>query len=151
MSDQQIYIGQATPNQGTTTQTSTVQKKDNGKTILLCEDDPLLQTMYKTKFEKDGFHVLVAHDGEECITLSLQYHPDCLICDIMLPKLSGLDAIKKIREDSWGKTLPVIVLSNLMNQTEKNIIATLQVKAFLLKSDVTPKQVAEIVYTYISA
>lgn len=148
MSDNQVFVGQSSSSAQGQSQPSAL--RGSGKTILLCEDDPLLQTMYKTKFEKDGFTVFVAHNGEECVELALSKHPNFLVCDIMLPKLSGLDAISQIRLDSWGKNLPVIILSNLMNQTEKDKAQTLEVKAFLLKSDTTPKQVVDAVYAHLT-
>ena len=110
-------------------------------TILLVEDDPLLVKMYRTKFLKEGFEILTAEDGEAGLQLALEKKIDCLVLDLMIPKLSGFDLLAKLRQDPKAKDLPVIILSNLAQPEDAQKAAQLGVKEFLLKANLTPSQV----------
>jgi len=83
------------------------------KTILLIEDEmPTLEILYD-RFTKEGFKVLKARDGENGLELALKEHPDLILLDIILPKVDGIEIIRKLRADNWGKDALVIVLTNL--------------------------------------
>ncbi|MBU0618831.1 response regulator [Patescibacteria group bacterium] len=109
--------------------------------VLIVEDDSLLVKMYSTKLQSLGVEVVIAEDGETAVQLVKSAKPDFVLLDIMLPKLSGLDALKLIRQSAGGKKLPVIILSNLSNEKEKKEAEALQVKDYLVKADHTPSQV----------
>jgi len=83
------------------------------KKILVIEDEPILSKALGDNLAQEGFEVLRALDGEEGLNLALSEHPDLILLDILLPKMDGLTLLDKIREDSWGKSVPVIILSNL--------------------------------------
>lgn len=122
---------------------------DTTPTILICEDDPLLSKMYEAKFQADHFTVLKALDGEEGLKLALANHPDFLLLDVMMPKLSGIDMLSKVREDAWGKTVPVIVLSNMTDLAERQRAEALGVKEYLVKANFTPAELVEKVKAFI--
>lgn len=89
------------------------------KTILIIEDEPSLLWVLGDKFSRDeGFNVLKAKNGEEGLNLALKKHPDLILLDIVMPKMDGIAVLKKLREDNWGKTVEVIMLTNLSG-TEK--------------------------------
>ncbi len=81
--------------------------------ILIIEDEQLLSDMYKDKFQLNNFKPVTAEDGEKGLMLALNDKPDIILLDLALPKLNGLDIMKALRSDSWGKTVPIIVLTNL--------------------------------------
>lgn len=83
------------------------------KKVLIVEDDQILRNILHEKFEGSGFIALVASDGTEGLQKSLSEHPDIIILDVLLPKMDGIQMLKKLREDAWGATVPVICLSNL--------------------------------------
>jgi len=118
--------------------------------ILLAEDDSLLANMYKTKFTKEGFQVLMAEDGETALKIALEQKVDFIVLDIMMPKLSGIDMLKRLRQDPKGARIPVVVLSNLAQQKEAQEAIQLGVKEFLIKANLTPSQVAAKVKQYLS-
>lgn len=113
------------------------------KVILIVEDDPVLLKMYTEKFTFDGFHVLNAKDGEEALTIALKEKLDVILLDIMLPKMSGTDFLEKFRENPKGKNVPVIALTNLTEEAEKQRALKLGVKAYLVKAMQTPEDVVE--------
>lgn len=126
-------------------------KQDKKPTVLLIEDDLLLVKMYQTKFTLEGFNCLVANDGEEGLKLALENGVDFIILDIMLPKLSGLDVLEKLQQDPKGKEIPVVVLTNLTQQEEAQKALALGAKEYLIKANLTPKDVVEKVRQYLPA
>jgi len=87
------------------------------KKILVVDDEPVLVDLLRAKLSQKGFNVVEAHDGEEGLNASLREHPDFILLDVIMPKVDGLTMLKRLREDEWGNTVPVLILSNL-NTTE---------------------------------
>lgn len=85
-------------------------------TVLVCDDDIAIQNSIKIYLENEGYNVLTASDGEECITVAENNEVHCLILDIMMPKIDGLNAMLKIREN---KNFPIILLSAKSEDTDK--------------------------------
>ncbi|MEZ4179986.1 MAG: response regulator [Candidatus Doudnabacteria bacterium] len=108
---------------------------DTNKTILIAEDEHPLRTAVSTKLNKEGYTVLEAQDGEEALALALDKHPDLILLDIMMPKLTGIDVIHKLREDDWGKTAQIMLLTNLNDQEKVADSMINGVYAYLVKSD----------------
>lgn len=118
------------------------------KKILIIEDEGILLELLTDKFVNSGFNVKGAQTGEMGIKLALKDHPDLILLDIILPKMDGLAMLKKLRKDTWGKGVPVIILSNLGDH--KKVIEALEIGVydFLVKSNVklseVVKQVREV-------
>jgi two-component system alkaline phosphatase synthesis response regulator PhoP len=119
------------------------------KIIMIIEDDPFLLQMYSDKFMNDGFGVVVARDGMEGLKVLGEKHVDIILLDILIPKLSGVDLLGKIKEDPKLQNIPVIALTNLTNAKEEDDVKAKGVKEYLIKSDYTPTQVIEIVRKYL--
>jgi len=117
--------------------------------ILIVEDDPVLLKMYSEKFTFEGFSVLNAKDGEEALKVSLESKINLILLDIMLPKMSGTDFLAKLRQDPKGKEIPVIALTNLTEEEERQKAIKLDVKEYLVKAMQTPEQVVSTVKKYI--
>lgn len=111
------------------------------KTILLTEDDPFLSDIYSTKLNESGFEVQVAKDGEECLAKLKEKKPDVLILDIVLPKLSGWEILRQIKENPDFKDLKIIILSNLGQKREVDEGLRLGVTKYLIKAHYTPSEV----------
>lgn len=110
--------------------------------VLIVEDDPILLEMYKDLFESNKFEVRTASDGEHGLQLALQFKPDLLLLDLLLPKMDGTTVLERLRTDSWGTKVPIIVLTNL------NIDGALLEKIIrnrpaycLMKVGVTPNEI----------
>ena len=81
--------------------------------LLVVDDEPSLRSALVIKLSHEGFSVLEAKNGEEGLAVALKDHPDLILLDIVMPVMDGMTMLKKLREDSWGKTAKVIILTNL--------------------------------------
>lgn len=109
--------------------------------ILIAEDEDALRNILVQTFQSAGFETLEAIDGEVTVQLALEKHPTLILLDIMMPKMDGIEALKKIRLDPWGKTALVIMLTNLTPDTK--ILQSLSESApsyYFVKSDMEPDQ-----------
>lgn len=111
--------------------------------IAIIEDDPVISQMYRMKFEADGFEVQVAENGQDGISLVESMGPDMILCDLQMPIMDGNEAIAEIRKSSWGKTVPVIVLTNLGEEEAPKSLRALGIHSYIVKADLTPRQVVE--------
>ena len=125
------------------------QTTANKPIILIVEDDPVLLKMYTEKFNFEGFKVLNAKDGEEALRISESEIMNIVLLDIMLPRMSGTDYLEKLRQMPEGKDTPVVALTNLAEEAEKQRALKLGVKEYLVKAMQTPEQVVQTVKKYI--
>ena len=112
-------------------------------TVLIIEDDPVLSKMYMEKFINEGFNVLTAFDGESGFDMAVNNKVDIILLDVMLPRVSGIDLLKKLREHEKGKNTLVVVLTNLADSEEKKRALELGVKDYLVKAMQNPAQVVD--------
>jgi len=82
------------------------------KKIIIVEDDPIVGHIYQTRLEKEGYEVETCTDGQKGFYRIHEFHPDAVLLDLMLPKMNGVDILKKIRAQSQFQRLPVIVFTN---------------------------------------
>jgi DNA-binding response OmpR family regulator len=80
--------------------------------ILIIEDDPIIANIYRSRLDKEGFQVEIAPDGQTGFYRIHEGHPDALLLDLMLPKMDGLQILRKIRAQKAFAKLPVIVFTN---------------------------------------
>jgi DNA-binding response OmpR family regulator len=111
--------------------------------ILVIEDDPILSKMYSEKFSNEGYKVLTAMDGETGLDMAINNKIDIILLDVMLPRISGIDLLKKLREHEKGKNTLVVVLTNLADPDEKKRALNLGVKDYLVKAMQNPGQVVD--------
>ena len=81
--------------------------------LALIEDDKLLSQILREKLEMEGFNVIYAYDGRSGLEMVFEEHPDLILLDVIMPVMDGREMVQKLREDEWGKTVPVIFLTNL--------------------------------------
>lgn len=105
------------------------------KKILLVEDEKSISDVLKMKIESTGMNVSVATDGEEGLSKAITEHPDVIVLDLILPRLDGMSVLRNLRNDDWGKSVPVIILSNLGTGDEIQEASSLGVKYFLVKTE----------------
>ncbi|HEX5863476.1 MAG TPA: response regulator [Casimicrobiaceae bacterium] len=80
--------------------------------VLVADDEPHIGRIIKMKLEQGPFKVSLAYDGEEALeVINNDEHMDLALLDLMMPKLSGLDVLRKVREQERFKSLPCIILT----------------------------------------
>ena len=79
--------------------------------ILVVEDEDALSTLLQYNLEKEGYEVVVAADGEEALTLVSEKLPDLVVLDWMLPKVSGIEVCRRLRQRSESRNVPIIMLT----------------------------------------
>lgn len=113
--------------------------------ILIIEDDPLIQRMYSKELYSNGFEVEIANDGEDGLLKALSVDPHLILLDIMMPKKNGFELLKELKSLSQTKEIPVIILSNLMNENDEEFAIKNGAVKFLVKSNHEPFEVLEII------
>lgn len=108
---------------------------NHNKKILIVEDEPVLLELFADKFVSEGFKTLQATTAEEGIKLALKNKPDFILLDIILPKMDGITMLKMVRDDSWGKNVPVIILSNVTDQERVSQAMKYGVYDYIVKTD----------------
>ncbi|MEP7162409.1 MAG: response regulator [Candidatus Moraniibacteriota bacterium] len=83
------------------------------KKILIVEDDSNLMEILLKLLEREGFETFTAKDGEEGLRMALSERPDLILLDIVMPKKDGITMLTELRLDAWGKSAPVIFLTNI--------------------------------------
>lgn len=119
--------------------------------VAIVEDDQAISQMYRMKFEAEGYEVDTAENGRLGLALAESMRPDIILLDLMMPEMNGDEMLEQLRQTSWGKATKVIILTNMGEQEIPPRIRELGVTNFILKADMTPRQVAEIVQKNLSA
>ena len=119
------------------------------KSVLLVDDDLTLREMYTERLKAEGFQVLAARDGEEALKIAGENHPNLILLDIMMPKINGLDVLKKLKEQSDTKNIPVIVLTALIQDRERMESVTRGADDYIVKSETMPGEVIAKVHALI--
>ncbi len=119
--------------------------------IAIVEDDQAISQMYRFKFEADGFEVQTAENGKLGLELIESMAPDIILLDLMMPEMTGDVMLEKLRAADWGKDLKVIILTNMGEQEIPAKVKALGVSAVVLKADMTPRQVADLVRTQLAS
>ena len=129
-----------------------MEKEDGHMTkIAIIEDDQAISQMYRIKFEAEGYEVETAEDGKLGFELAEHMKPDIILLDLMMPVMNGDEMLVRLRKTSWGKHIKVIVLTNKGEQEIPPKVRELGVSAIILKADMTPRQVAELVKSKLGA
>ena len=106
------------------------------KKILLVEDEIALASVYMTRLVAEGYEVEAVNDGQSAITRAMQMQPDLILLDVMIPKVSGIQVLKTLREDESTKNIKVIMLTALSQDNYKDQAEMLGISGYLVKSQV---------------
>jgi DNA-binding response OmpR family regulator len=113
--------------------------------VAIIEDDQAISQMYRFKFEAEGFDVETADNGKLGLELAKSMQPDIILLDLMMPIMTGDEMLSAMRATPWGKDIKVVILTNKGEQEIPDEVRNLNVTAVILKADMTPRQVAELV------
>ena len=113
------------------------------QTILVVEDTELLRRIYCDKLASEGYTVLSAGDGLEALNILRANTVDLVLLDLIMPKMSGLEALEQIKADPRTKDIPVIILSNLGQESDMERGLAMGAVDYLIKNEAKPIDVAE--------
>lgn len=113
------------------------------KKILLVEDDDALASVYLTRLQAEGFDIKRVPNGEDALVSTLQYHPDLILLDVMMPKVSGFDVLDILRNTPEVGNVKIIMLTALSQDTDKARAQKLGADDFLVKSQVVIADVVD--------
>lgn len=116
---------------------------DTKKKILLVEDDTALAGVYRSRLELEGFDVREVNNGEEALSSAIDYKPDLILLDAMMPKISGFDVLDILRNTDDTRNIRVIMLTALSQPKDKERAEALGVDDYLVKSQVVIGDVVE--------
>jgi len=111
--------------------------------ILLAEDDRILRRAGEVTLTKRGYAVIVAVDGEDALAKAQAHKPDLILLDVMMPKLDGFEVLARLKENPDTRPIPVIMLTNLGQESDVNRAVERGARAYLVKSSLGPEQLAE--------
>jgi DNA-binding response OmpR family regulator len=117
--------------------------------ILIIEDDFFVRDLYNRELTREGFAVSSAEDGPTGLLKVVEEKPDLVLLDIMLPKMSGLDVLKTLKEKEETKNIPVVLLTNLGQDSVIREGFTLGAVGYLIKAAYTPTQIVEEVKKFL--
>lgn len=119
--------------------------------VAIIEDDQAISQMYRIKFEAEGYEVETAENGKLGLQLVEKMNPDIVLLDLMMPEMTGDEMLVQLRQTAWGKDMKVIILTNMGEQEVPDVVKQLNVRRFILKAEMTPRQVAEMVKAELAA
>jgi len=109
---------------------------NQAKKILLVEDDDALANVYTTRLEAEGFDVRRVANGEDALAAALEYHPDLVLLDVMMPKVSGFEVLDILRNTPQTSNVKVIVLTALSQESDRQRAESFGADDYMVKSQV---------------
>ncbi len=116
---------------------------DTKKKILLVEDDEALANVYKSRLDIEGFDTKWVANGEDALAAALEFRPELVLLDVMMPKISGFDVLDILRNTPEIANIHVIMLTALSQPKDKERAENLGVDDYLVKSQVVIGDVIE--------
>lgn len=108
-------------------------EKGSVKRILIADDEPDLVTLLMVRLRHEGYEVLIARNGDECVAMAQQENPDLILMDVIMPLRNGYDACEQIRNDPKTSQIPVILLTSLYQKENKIIGKHVGATAYVTK------------------
>ena len=124
---------------------------EDKKIIIIVEDDVFLSDIYQTKFTEAGYECLLAQDGQRCLSLlESGVKPYVILLDIVMPKMDGLELLTFLKSNEKYKGIPVILLSNLGQDTDIKKGLELGALDYMIKAHYTPSEAVKKVEEILS-
>lgn len=120
---------------------------DQKPRILFIEDDPFMVDMYTHVLSKRDYEVEVAYDGLEGLEMAKKGEHDLILLDIMMPQMLGIEVLEELRGKD-GSGLPntkIVILTNLAQSDESRRAMEAQADGYLIKADITPNKLVDLI------
>jgi DNA-binding response OmpR family regulator len=112
-----------------------VEMTSDTQMILVVEDESVLRSILLMTLKGEGFFAIEAENGKEGLEVALENRPSLILLDIIMPEMDGIEMLKRLRKDKWGKTANVILLTNLGDSDDIENAKKYGVTDYLVKSD----------------
>ena len=122
----------------------------HARKILIIEDDKYLIKLYSDKLTREGFEVSMAISGEEGLGKAKAEQPDLILLDVILPQKNGFDILSELKLDTATKSIPVVMLTNLGQDSDIKTGMELGAADYLVKTDFSIVKLAEVVRKHIA-
>ena len=103
--------------------------------VLIAEDNEDLSIIYSAKLTEEGYSVATARDGKEALDSIRERMPDVLLLDVIMPRMDGLEFLRKAQKDPSLAALPIIVMTNLGQDEDRVQCEKLGAKKFVVKTE----------------
>jgi CheY-like chemotaxis protein len=117
--------------------------------ILLIEDDKFLRRACEVGLKKRGFAVVTANDGEEGLQKAQEESFDLILMDMLMPKLSGLEALEALKKDDRTRGIPVVILSNSSLDTDMERAMELGAAGYMVKASLSLQELGDHVISFL--
>ena len=126
---------------------------DNNRShkVLLVEDDDGLAQVYLTRLETEGFEVKRVPNGEDALAAALEFKPELILLDVMMPKVSGFDVLDILRNTPETTNVKILMLTALSQESDRQKAQEMGVDDYLIKSQVVIADVIERIKLQLNA
>lgn len=118
--------------------------------IMLVEDDKSLREIYGVRLLAEGYDIISAGDGEEALAIAVKEHPDLILSDVMMPKISGFDMLDILRATPETREIKVIMMTALSSEDQRSRGESLGANRYLVKSQVGIEDVVRTVHDVLA-
>lgn len=115
------------------------------KKIILVEDDKMLAEIYQTRLQLAGYACLRANNGLTGLELIQKEIPDLVLLDLMMPMMSGDEVLRAMRQSQWGKSMKVIILTNISEAEAPLGIQDLGIEKYIVKANLVRDELSQTV------
>ena len=122
---------------------------ENRKKVLIIEDDDHISKIYGIKLSKENVDTIVARDGQEGINMIASEKPDLVLLDLMIPIKDGFTVLEEVKKTPFGKNLPILVLSNLGQESDIEKATSLGAADYFIKVNLSIQEVIDKVNKYL--
>ena len=120
----------------------------SGRTVLYIEDNEYNRKIVRQLFSRTSYRLIEAVDGEAGVTMAREERPDLILMDVQLPKMSGLDATRVLKEDARTRDIPVIVITSFALSGDREKAADAGAASYLAKP-YSPRELLALVRQYL--
>lgn len=113
------------------------------KKILFIEDELAIQKTFEDTLKQEGYEIISALDGEKGFKMAQIKKPDLILLDLILPKLHGLEVLKKLKEDKETASIPIVILTNKEDSETINKAIELEATTYLVKANYSLAEVLQ--------
>lgn len=110
---------------------------NNGKRILVAEDDRFLRRGCENSLLKKGYAVVLAANGEEAVQAIRDHPPDLVLLDLLMPKMSGMEVLRFMKSEEATRDVPVLILTNSAKESDVVEIMKLGANDYLIKANLS--------------